>query len=107
METLLADWGIELAFFRAKVGKEFELIKRIKGADATDSVFFGTYGYFDLLAVRCLSSLAVPSLVPLDPDVLESAPFRFFADTGNATNASFIQAVTKWKTGIAVFLKIN
>jgi hypothetical protein len=103
----LAKWGIELGFLRTKVGKEFELVERMLEAGGAKTAFFGTYGYFDLLAIRCLSDLAAPSLVPLDRDVIESAPFRFFGIDDARSPQDFLDEINGWHAGIAVFAKIN
>jgi hypothetical protein len=106
MDKELADWGVELAFFRTKVGKEFEVAGRVRTLSSPAPIFFGTYGYFDLLAIKCLDRLSLPSLVPADADVLESAPFRFFAERSNGRD-QFTAQVVSWPAAIAVFLKIN
>lgn len=93
----LADWGIELAFFRIKVGREFDVIRRIGSETKNATTFWGMYGYFDLVAIRCLDKLAVESFVPLDCDVLESAPIRFFADSVDETAEDFLKPSTVGK----------
>jgi len=98
-------WGIELAFFRTKVGKEFSIVDRLSKGGA-DGTFFGTYGYFDLTFIKCIKSLSVASLVPLDPDILEAAPFRFFS-TSSGNDAAFQDQIKQSRAAVAVFLKIN
>jgi hypothetical protein len=107
MENGIASWGVELSLFRTAVGQEFEIIRRLKRSPlARDSIFFGAYGYFDLAAIHCLSDLSTPSLLPLDCDIVEAAPFRFFADNANEPKANFLRSLKIWKTAIAVFFKI-
>jgi hypothetical protein len=109
MENQVAGWGVELTFFRAKVGREFEVISRLEGRAAPNNspCFFGTYGYFDLTAIRTFESLSLQNLAPIDVDILESAPFRFFSDSDNSTKDQFVADIRSWRTAIAVFLKIN
>ena len=108
MENAIASWGIELSLFRTAVGKEFEIIRRLRHTKQTrDAVFFGAYGYFDLAAIHCLEDLSVPSLLPLNCDVIEASPFRFFADNSNHSRADFHRSLKSWKTAVAIFLKIT
>jgi hypothetical protein len=108
MSNGIATWGVELSLFRTAVGKEFEIVRRLRRLQPTrDAVFFGAYGYFDLAAIRCLEDLSDPSLLPLDCDIVEASPFRFFGDIENHSKMDFLKALKRWKTAIAVFFKIT
>jgi len=107
MQNSIAPWGVELSLFRTVVGKEFEIIKRLYRTQQTsDATFFGAYGYFDLAAIRCLNDLSTQSLLPFDCDIVEVAPFRFFADGANRPKPKFLKSLKSWKTAIAIFFKI-
>jgi hypothetical protein len=101
----LADWAIDLVFFRTKVGREFEIAERLRRKDPA-GVIFGTYGYFDLVSVTCINDLKAPSLVPIEHDLQECAPFRFFADA-ESSRPKFQADLEAWRTTVAVFLKLD
>lgn len=112
MDRTIAKWGVELSLFRTIVGKEFEVVKRLRRSYPNPSVtFFGAYGYFDLAAIRSIVDLAIPTLLPLDCDVVEAAPFRFFADSANdvanPAKSNFQLSLENWDAAIAVFLKVS
>ena len=108
MRNAIAPFGVELSLFRTTVGKEFEIIERLRHTkQARHAIFFGAYGYFDLAAIRCLDDLSTPSLLPLDCDIVESAPFRFFGDHANCSESEFRATLGTWKTAIATFFKIK
>jgi hypothetical protein len=108
MEKVIAPWGVELSLFRTTVGSEFNIVERLKRTgQASESIFFGAYGHFDLAAVRCLDDLSKPSLLPLDCDIIEASPFRFFADEANQRKQDFLRNLNTWDTAIAVFCKIT
>lgn len=108
METRIANWGVELAFLRTRVGAEFEVANALESNHSNASCrCFGTYGYFDLAAVRCFDHLNTPYLVLLHHDIAESAPFRFFADQNNPPKEKFEQDLASWPGAILVLAKIH
>lgn len=108
METCIANWGVELAFLRTKVGAEFEVANVLEAnLSNTSCQCFGTYGYFDLAAVRCFDRLNTPYLVLLHHDIAESAPFRFFADQNNPPKDRFEQDLASWPGAILILAKIH
>ena len=108
MDNSIADWGVELAFVRTKVGAEFEVARSLQ-EDRANAVsrFFSAYGYFDLAALRCIDKLNTSYLVLLHRDIVESAPFRFFADQNNHSKLKFEQDLDSWLGAILVLAKIN
>jgi hypothetical protein len=107
MQTRIADWGVEFAFIRTQVGAEFGIADSLGDVPNPPCVFFGTYGYFDLAAVRCIERLSTPYLVLLDRRIAESAPFRFFADRDNHSKGRFEKDLASWHGAILVFAKIH
>jgi hypothetical protein len=107
MSARITNWGVELAFIRTKVGAEFKVAKSLGRAHGQcRCYFFGTYGYFDLVAVGCIQKVNTPYLVLLDDAICESAPFRFFADEQNQTRQKFEQDLSRWPAAIFTFCKI-
>ncbi len=108
MPARIANWGIELAFIRTKVGSEFQVAKSIaKTRDGRRCHFFGTYGYFDLVAIRPIRKVDMPYLVLLDEAIAESAPFRFFADQETHSQKAFENDLKLWPAAVLTFAKIH
>ncbi|MGH8092275.1 MAG: hypothetical protein ACREIF_02215 [Chthoniobacterales bacterium] len=105
IETNVANWGIELAFIRTRVGQEFEVIDSLSGV-SNKATYFSTYGHFDVAAVRTIESLNTPYAVVLHRNVNESAPFRFFAHQ-NSSKSVFEETLTTAPAAIAVMAKIH
>ncbi len=106
MLTQIANWGVELALIRTKVGAEFRVAETL-GGTADGCRFFGTYGYFDLAVLRCISLLNTPYLVLLDREITESAPFRFFAEHTNHSRTQFENDLDRWPVAILCLAKIQ
>jgi hypothetical protein len=108
MEACITNWGVELAFLRTNVGAEFEVAKSLEAKQSDTALrWFGTYGYFDLAAIRCFDRLNTPYLVLLHHDIAESAPFRFFADHDNFPKAKFEQDLASWPGAILILAKVH
>jgi hypothetical protein len=107
MDPTIANWGIELAFIRTKVGREFEVVDSLVPDETIPgAVYFSTYGHFDLVAIRTTSSLNAPYAVVLHRNVYESAPFRFFSHH-EASKEKFASMITNAPAAIAVMAKIH
>src|SRR5437660_11758209 len=104
MSAQIVNWGVELAFIRTKVGAEFQVAKSLASTpEGTRCQFFGTYGYFDLVAIRSIQKVDMPYLVLLNQAISESAPFRFFADRNNHTQRAFLGDIKRWPAAILTF----
>lgn len=108
MDISIGEWGLEVNFFRTRVGAEFELLPRLESWIKQDSThFYASYGYFDLVALRTIRALSDPNFIPLDSAILEMAPFRFFPPREGRPQDELLASLGSWPAAIITFLKIH